>query len=82
MSSCPADTSAEAWAIMEEGIRRMEPKERVRRALALTVFAHEVALAGIRQRHPHDTPREHELRLASLYIDAETMRAAFGWPHD
>jgi hypothetical protein len=60
----------------------MAPAERVRRALALTVFAHEVALAGIRKRHPEGTPREHRLRLAARYIDAETMRAAFDWPYD
>lgn len=82
MTFRPADTSPDAWAVMEEGIRRMTPQERVRRALALTVFAHQVALAGIRERHPHESPRQHKLRLAARYIDAETMRAAFGWTDD
>jgi hypothetical protein len=82
VSHRPADTSPEAWAVMEEGIRRMTPQERVRRALALTIFTHEVALAGIRKRHPDETPREHKLRLAARYIDADTMRAAFGWTDD
>lgn len=78
----PADTRPEAWALMEEGIRRMTPQERVRRSVALTVFTHQVALAGIRKRHPHESPREHQLRLAARYIDADTMRAAFGWVDD
>lgn len=83
MSYRPADTSPEAWAIMEEGIRAMAPEDRVRRALALTILTHQVALAGIRERYPDETPREHKLRLAARYIDAETMRAAFDWPpHD
>ena len=67
---------------MEEGLRRMTPQERVRRALALTIFTHEVALAGIRQRYPDETPREHKLRLAARYIPSDTMRAAFGWTDD
>jgi hypothetical protein len=78
----PADTSPEAWSIMEEGLRRMSGEERVRRALALTVFAHQVALAGIRERYPDETPRQHKLRLAATYIDEATMRRAFGWPDD
>ena len=82
MSNRPADTTPEAWAFMEQGLRRMTPQERVRRALALTVFTHRVALAGIRRRHPDETDREHQLRLASQYIDADTMRAAFGWSDD
>lgn len=67
---------------MREGLKKMTPQERVQRAVSLTVFTHQIALAGIRERYPDETEREHELRLAARYIDAQTMRKAFGWPPD
>jgi hypothetical protein len=78
----PRDTSPAAWAIVERGIRAMTPTQRVERAAALTVLAHSFALAQIRQDHPNESEREHKLRLAARYIDAATMKAAFGWPRD
>lgn len=82
MSYRPADTSPEAWAIYEEGIRRMTPLERVRRATELTVLGHRLALAQIRVQFPDETEWTHQLRLASRYIDAATMKKAFDWPPD
>jgi hypothetical protein len=67
---------------MESAYRSMSPRERVERAAALTVLAHSFALAEIRRRHPDEDDRTHRLRLAARYIDAVTMRAAFGWVAD
>jgi hypothetical protein len=78
----PSDTSERAWAIMEEGVRRMSPGQRVRRAAALTIFAHRLALAQIRRLHPDEDERKHRLRLAARYLDRATMQAAFGWRDD
>lgn len=78
----PADTSEEAWARLEQGLRRMTPADRVARSVSLTILAHRAALAWIRRTHPDETERQHRLRLAARYIDPETMRAAFGTPHD
>ena len=82
MESRPADTSAEAWEIMTEGIRRMSPAQRVQRAVSLTVLTHSLALAQIRRRFPGEDERTHRLRLAARYIDRATMRAAFGFGDD
>lgn len=82
MSTRPLDTTEEAWAVVEEGLRRMSPAERVRRAIALTIFAHRFALASIRRSHPEEDERRHRLRLAARYIDPETMRRAFGFVDD
>ena len=82
MRRAPLDTSEEAWALMEEGLRNMSPAQRVQRAVALTILAHRMALAQIRRQHANEDERSQRLRLAARYIDAETMRAAFGWPHD
>ena len=36
----------------------------------------------IRRRHPDATSREQQLRLASRWLPAETMRRVFGWDPD
>lgn len=82
MSTRPLDTTDEAWAIVEEGLRRMSPAERVRRAISLTVMSHRFALANIRRLHPNEDERHHRLRLAARYIDADVMQRAFGYVDD
>ena len=64
---------------MEQAWRNKTPTERVERAMALTILVHSVALAEIRRCYPHEDERTHRMRLASRYIDAKTMLAAFGW---
>jgi hypothetical protein len=68
--------------MMEAAYRRMTPRQRVERSAALTVLAHSFALGEIRRRYPAENERTHRLRLAARYIDAETMKAAFGWTGD
>lgn len=82
VSGRPEDTSEEAWAILEEGLRRMTPEQRVSRAVSLTILSHRFALAQIRADHPEETDRQHRLRLAARMIDPATMKAAFGWVDD
>ena len=82
VESRPLDTTESAWAYVNEGLRRMTPTERVRRAVSLTVLAHAFALAQIRQRYPDEDERRHRLRLAARSLDIPTMRAAFDWPDD
>ena len=79
MTTRPLDTTAEAWAIVQDGIDRMTPAERVRRSIDLTIVAHSFALAGIRRLHPQEDERQHRLRLAARIIDPETMRRAFNF---
>lgn len=78
----PHDTTPEAWAILEDGIRNMTPAQRVRRAIGLTILAHGAALAQIRRSHPNEAPERHRLRLAARMIDRETMRRAFHYDDD
>lgn len=78
----PRDTTEEAWQIVEDGLRRMTPAQRVGRAVALTILAHNAALAWIRRRYPAEDERRWRLRLAARMTDPALMRAAFGWPHD
>lgn len=78
----PDDTSEAAWARVEAGLRRMTPGERVQRAVSLTVLAHSLALAQIRQQHPEEDERRHRLRLAARYLEPSLMEKAFGWKND
>jgi len=78
----PRDTSEEAWKLVEDGLRRMTPAERVGRAVSLTVLTHALALAQIRRTHPDDDERRCRLRLAARMTDPATLRAAFGWTGD
>jgi hypothetical protein len=67
----------EARAI--EGYRKMSPAEKLRRVEALNETVLQLAAARIRQENPGLTERELRLRLAALWLPAETMRRAFGW---
>ena len=78
----PHDTTEEAWQIVEDGLRRMTPAQRVGRAVSLTILAHNAALAQIRYRYPAEDERRWRLRLAARMTDPALMRAAFGWPDD
>ena len=73
------DTSLEAEAILIQGYRRMSPAQKLRRVEDLTHTVQLVALARIRAQYPNASKRELKLRLASLWLDAETMRTVFGW---
>ena len=59
--------------------RRMSPADKVRKMMGLTALAHSLALAQIRSQYPHESPRQHRLRLASRWIPRAQMIAAFGW---
>jgi hypothetical protein len=78
----PADTTEEAWAVLEEGLRKMTPAQRVRRCIDLTILTHRLALAEIKRRHPDEDERTHRLRLAARILDANVMNAAFGFVDD
>ena len=76
------DTSPEAEEVLIEGYRRMSPASKLQKVGELTRAVQQMALARIRAEHPAADARELRLRLASLWIDADTMRAAFGWDPD
>ena len=66
-----ADTSAEAERRQVEMWRRMSSVDKARLVTDLTRTAEELALAGIRMRHPGATERECLLRLAVLKLGPE-----------
>ena len=60
-----------------EGWRRMTPSEKADLIVALSQATRDMALAGIRHRYPHASPREQFLRLAMLTLGTELARRAY-----
>jgi hypothetical protein len=73
------DTSPDIEKFLIEGYRRMPPHEKFRRIDQMTVAVQQLALARIKQQYGDIPEREQQLRLASLWLDRETMIAGFGW---
>jgi hypothetical protein len=78
----PSDTHPRIERLQIEGYRRMTPTQKLALVCRLTATTHQLALADIRRRHPNADDHEQKLRLASRWIDADTMRRAFGWHRD
>jgi hypothetical protein len=80
MSSGPSDTARSAEAFVIEGYRSMSAADKLRRVDDLNEAILELAAARIRRERGVDIPeRELRLRLASLWLDRETMVRVFGW---
>ncbi|HWY71107.1 MAG TPA: hypothetical protein VNX88_20745 [Terriglobales bacterium] len=69
-ATMPSDTSPEAAAIQAEIFRRMTEAERVKMALEMSDSMRNVALAGLRSRHPEMTEEE---------LNWELMRLMYGF---
>jgi hypothetical protein len=77
-----SDTDPRAEAVMIEILRRMTPRQRLRQSFELRHRAMSLARGRIVRDFPDATAREIQLRLASLWLDPETMHAVWGWDPD
>jgi hypothetical protein len=73
------DVDPEIEKVVIEGWRRMSPAEKVDQVRQLTRTSRQFALAGIRRRHPDASEHELRLRLASFWLDRETMVRYLDW---
>lgn len=55
----------------------MSPAGKAALVSGLTIAAYDLALAGVRQRHPHATPREQFLRLAVITLGTDLARRVY-----
>jgi len=74
-----SDTPPHIQKILIEGYRRMTPQEKLKRVDELTKAVQILALARIRDQYGAISEREQHLRLASLWLDRETMLRVFNW---
>ncbi|OGC07689.1 hypothetical protein A2V82_11030 [candidate division KSB1 bacterium RBG_16_48_16] len=73
------DTPAHIQDITIEGYRRMSPQEKLRRVSELTKAVQQLALARIKKQYGDISEHEQRLRLASLWLDRNTMVRVFQW---
>lgn len=62
----PFDTTPEAAAVQEEIFRRMTSSQRLRMALEMSESIRNVALAGVRLRHPEFSEEECSRELVRI----------------
>lgn len=78
MVTLSADTSPQMEQIQIEGLRRMPVWRKLALVGELNRAVRELALAGLRQRHPHDTPAQRQRRLADLILGTELAARVYG----
>ena len=72
------DTSPQADARYHELLRRMPPEKRLEAAMRLSHAVRELALAGIRARHPGADDQELRVRLTVRLYGRDCARRLFG----
>jgi hypothetical protein len=73
------DTSPEIERLMVERWRSMSPEDKLAEIDDACRGSDEVAMMGIRSRHPDADEGEVRLRLAALRLDPALVVDAFGW---
>lgn len=76
------DTDPQVERALFDRYRSMTPSERMDHVSMLGRLAEDVALADLRRRYPDATDGDNRLRLASRWIDRETMIRLYGWDPD
>ena len=74
-----SDTPPEIQDMLIAGYRRMTPQQKARRVDELTKAVQQLALARIRKQYGDLPEQEQRLRLASLWLERETMIRLFDW---
>ena len=72
------DTDQRSICRYHELLRARAPHERLAQALRLTKMVRDLAVEGIRSRHPHADPQELRVRLAVRLYGRDAARRMFG----
>ncbi len=78
MSYHSSDTTPEVEAMIIERMRRASALEKWRMVAELNASVRALAMAGLRQRHPHASEAELRRRLAGLLLGEELAERAYG----
>jgi len=78
MAVLSADTSPDIENIQIERLRQMPPWRKLALVCEMNQTVRALALAGLRQRHPHDTPAQRQRRLADLLLGPELAARVYG----
>lgn len=78
MAILSRDTDPEIERIQLEHLRQMPAWRKLALASSMNRLVRALALAGLRERYPDDTPAQRQRRLADLILGPELAAAAFG----
>lgn len=73
-----SDTHPEIARRQIEHLRQMPAWRKLELVADMTETVKSLALAGLRQRYPNDTPAQQRRRLADLLLDPELALKAYG----
>ena len=78
MTTLSRDTSPIVERFQIEGLRQMPPWRKMALVGDMNEAVRALALAGLRQRHPNDTPAQRRRRLADLMLGPELAARVYG----
>jgi hypothetical protein len=78
MATLSLDTDPEIEKLQIEGLRQMPPWRKVALLCDMNRTLRCLALAGLRQRYPEDSPAQRQRRLADLILGPDVAARAFG----
>jgi hypothetical protein len=78
MITLSPDTSPEIEQMQIERLRQMPSWRKLALVGEMNRAVQDLALAGLRQRHPDDSPGQRRRRLASLLLGAELAAQVYG----
>ena len=78
MVTLSRDTAADVERMQIEHLRRLPAWRKLALVGEMNRTVQTMALAGLRQRHPDDTPEQRRRRLAALLLGSELATRAYG----
>ena len=78
MTTLSPDTSPEIERMQIERLRQMPSWRKIGLVGDMNETVRTLALAGLRQRHPDDTPAQRRRRLADLMLGPELAARVYG----
>jgi hypothetical protein len=78
MSTLSLDTSTQVEQMQISRLRRMPAWRKLALVSEMNRAVRDMALAGLRQRYPDDSPAQRRRRLAALMLGAELAGRVYG----
>ena len=78
MRTLAADTSPEAERVLIDLWRRASPARKLAMVLSANHTARALAMTGLRERYPRESPARLKRRLADLWLGPELASKAYG----
>jgi hypothetical protein len=78
MSTLSADTAPDIEAFQIQRLRQMPAWRKLELVGEMNRTVRALALAGLRQRHPDDTPAQQQRRLADMLLGQELASRVYG----